>query len=379
MTGVLAVGQAYSVLGMLSQIADDFRVTPAAATTLTTVFGITYAAGFLVTGPLAARFGARSVLIIGLGGAAVAAFVVGAVPTSLEAALMVRAAQGFLTAPFAPCALVYVSQQFPPRRRTVATTALTTAFLASAIVMPLVAGPTAATWGWRGVFTGSGLALLTCAIPLALLLRRCEPAAVSLARAFLDLPRILSHWPLLGLYGATAAVLSCYVALFTALQLSNSAAIAGFPGGLQGVRLATVPALILMTVVAGLIHRIPSWRRASGGFVLAALGAATILIAGPNPVILGAGVVVFAAAIALTAPALVARIVEVSPPGTTAGATAWYGASMFLGGSLGPVLAIPASGAGLPAAVLIVIAVALIGAALVRVTRPRSQGAVRPG
>jgi predicted MFS family arabinose efflux permease len=372
LTGVLAVGQAYIVLGMLNQIADEFRVTPAGATTLTTVFGVTYAVGFLLTGPLATRFGVRSVLIIGLVCAAVAALVVATVPSSLEAALIVRAVQGLLTASFAPCALVYVSQQFPPRQRTFATTGLTTAFLASAIVMPLLAGPAAEAWGWRGVFTASGLALLTCAFALAFLLRRDEPRAVSLARAFLVLPRILRLWPLVALYGATAAVLGCYIALFTALQLSHSTAVADFPGGLQGLRIATVPGLILMTVVAGLMHRVPSWRRATGGFVLAALGAAAILIAGPNPAILGTGVVVFAAAIALTAPALVARIVETSPPGATAAATAWYGAFMFIGGSLGPILAAPASGPGLPSAVLIVIAVALTGAALVLVTRYRA-------
>ncbi|MET3368404.1 UNVERIFIED_CONTAM: putative MFS family arabinose efflux permease [Jeotgalibacillus campisalis] len=377
-TGVLAVGQAYIVLGMLNQIAGDFRVTPAAVTTLTTVFGVTYAVGFLLTGPLATRFGVRSVLIIGLGCSSISAFVVGAIPTSVEAALIVRAVQGFLTAAFAPCALVYVSQQFSPRRRTFATTALTTAFLAAAIVMPLLAGPAAEAWGWRGVFTASGLALLICAVWLAFLLRRSEPSAVSLARAYLMLPRILRRWPLLGVYGATAAVLGCYTALFTALQLSHSTTVADFPGGLQGLRIATVPSLILMTVVAGFMHRVSSWRRATGGFVLAALSAVAILIAGPNPAILGTGVVVFAAAIALIPPALVARIVETSPSGATAGATAWYGAFMFIGGSLGPLLATPASGPGLTA-VLIVIAVALTGAALVLVTRPRSQGAVRPG
>lgn len=370
MTGVLAVGQAYVVLGMLNQIGEELRVTPAAATTLTTVFGVAYAVGFLLTGPLATRFGVSRVLVIGLGGASVAAFMVTALPTSLEVALTVRAGQGFLSAAFAPCALVYVSQQFPRRQRTFATTALTTAFLASALVMPLLAGLAAVAWGWRGVFAGSGVALFTCAASLTFLLRRDKPTAVSLAQAFFILPRVLKHWPLLGLYAATAAVLGCYVALFTALQLSTSTAIANFPGGLQGLRLASISALVLMTAVSGLLHRVSSWGRATSGFVLAALGGAAILLAEPNPAVLGTGVVLFAAAIALTAPALVARIVEASPPGATAGAAAWYGAFMFIGGSLGPILATPARGSGLPTAVLIVIAVALTGAALVLATRP---------
>ena len=116
----------------------------------------------------------------------------------------------------------------------------------------------------------------------------------------------------------------------------------------------------------------------SGNNVGHGLGFCLVLATGPNPAGLGAGVLIFAGAIALTAPALVARIVEVAPPGETAGATAWYGAFMFLGGSAGPVLAATVRGSGLGSAIGLVIAVTAAGAVLITATRKDSQGAVRP-
>ena len=377
-TGILAVGQTYVVLGMLEQIAADLHTTQTAAAATSSVFGVSYAAGFLASGPLAARFGARRVLLAGLSCASVAAVAV-SFPTTLDSELVLRALQGLCTAVFAPCALVYVSQHFPLRLRTLATTALTTAFLASAVVMPLLAASAAAVLGWRGVFTACGALLLMCTICLWMLLQYQQVNPVPVGQALLGLPRVLRSGRLLALYVATAGVLAGYIAFFTALQLSSSTAVHNFPGGLQGLRLATLPALVAVTGAAGIMHRLSSWQRATGGFILAACGAAAVLGAGANAAVLGAGVLVFAGAIALTAPALVARIIEVAPPGETAGATAWYGTFMFLGGSIGPVMAASVRGAGLGNAVVLVILVAAAGSVLVVATRRDSQGATRRG
>jgi predicted MFS family arabinose efflux permease len=368
-TGILAVGQTYVVLGLIDSMAEGLNVPASAVTAATTVFGIAYACGFLVSGPLAGRFGAKRVLLLGLVCASVAALAAAA-PTSMTAELAVRAVQGFVTAAFAPCALVYVAQQFSARLRTFATTALTTAFLASAVVMPLIAGPAAQLWGWRGVFLASGVALAGCAVVLALTLTGGTVGSVPVAQAFLVLPRVIFRGRMVALYLATAAVLASYVALFTALQLSDSAAVADVPGGLQGLRIATLPALVLATVAASFVHSVPARRRAVAGFLLAAISAAMITMHSTTVVVAG-GVIVFAAAIALAAPALVACIVELAEPAETAGATAWYGAFMFLGGSIGPVIASPARSGNPTVAALLVLAVTLLGAILVSVaTQP---------
>lgn len=362
---------------MLDDLADDFDVSATTASSATAVFGIAYAVGFLVAGPMAARFGARTVLLVGLAASAVATLSV-AVPDSMGGVVAVRVVQGFVIAAFAPCALVYVSQQLTPRLRAFATTALTTAFLASAVIMPMVAEPAGDGFGWRTVFVASAAALAVCAIVLAVLLDRHTPIAVPIARAFLVLPRVLGRWRMLALFGATSAVLASYVSFFTVMQLAAPSAVSDFPGGIQGIRAATLPAFAVVIVVAGLLHRAPPTGRIIGGLLLAAAAIMAAAAGQGNTFAFGLAAAVVVGAIAVTAPALVARVVQVSAPEETAGATALYGAFMFLGGSLGTAAATWSAPSGFGAAMLVIGGIALLGSALSVVSAVRSGSATRP-
>lgn len=366
-TGILAVGQTYAVLGLVDPMVDDLDVSSSAVATATTIFGITYACGFLLAGPLVGRFGAKPVLVVALAAASLTALAVAA-PSSLTGVLVVRAVQGFVTAGFAPCALVYVTQQLPARLRTFATTSLTTAFLASAVVMPLIAGPVGHAWGWKGVFIASAAALAACAAVLGALLDHGSSTSVPVIQAFAVLPRIIRRGRMFALLIATAAVLGAYVSLFTALQLSDSVEVAEFPGGLPGLRVATLPALVLVTVLSVSLQGISARRRAVSGFSIAAVGAGIVAFGNSTPAVAG-GVIVFVAAIALTTPALVARIVEMATPTETAAVTSWYGAFMFLGAGIGPAIAAPAQRGSLTVALILVIVLTLVGAVLVILTR----------
>ncbi|MGU3586865.1 hypothetical protein ACLBYD_27380 [Rhodococcus sp. C26F] len=137
--------------------------------------------------------------------------------------------------------------------------------------------------------------------------------------------------------------------------------------------MATLAALVLVPFATGLLYSVPARRRAAAGFLIAALSAAVIGVVDTTSVVAG-GVIVFVAAIALTTPALVARIIEMSAPAETAGATAWYGAFMFLGGSSGPMIAAPAHGGGVPTAMFLVVAITLFGAALVLTAKQSQPG-----
>ncbi|WP_229841182.1 MFS transporter [Streptomyces brasiliensis] len=372
MTGVLVVGQTYVVLGMTRSMAETFGTPPGAVTTATTAFGIAYAAGFLVTGPIAARFGARRVLLVGLVAASVATAVT-AVPSTLGPELAARAVQGALAAVFAPCALVLIAQRFTGAFRTLSTAALTTAFLASAIVMPLLAAPVAESQSWRWVFIVSAVALAACTVALAVVIPRAPVAEVPARRAATALLRVIRRPLMLALYFATAVLLTGYVALFTLLQLAPPGALLELPGELQGLRLATLPAFVLVVVVAASAHRIPARWRAVGGFVVAALGAG--LAAAATKSALVGGVVVFAAAIAFTAPAIVERLLQVGASDEPAAITAWYGAFTFLGGSVGPLIATKVAGASVTHPVLIIAGAVLVGAVLSAVVPERQRRA----
>lgn len=377
LTALLAVGQTYVILGVLDTLARDLGVSAETVSSATAVFGIAYAAGFLLAGPLAARFGARTVLLVGLAAAAVATLAAAA-PTSIDGMLTARVAQGIFIAAFAPCALVYVSQRMTPRLRAFATTALTTAFLASAVVMPMVAHPIGEKLGWRTVFVASAAALGLCAILLAVLLDRRAPEPVPIARAFMVLPRVLGRWRMLALFGATAAVLASYVAFFTVIQLASPPSVSDFPGSLQGLRAATLPAFGVVMLIAGVLYRLPPIARIIGGLLLAAAATVGAGTGRSDTLVLGLAAAVFVGAIAVAAPAIVARVVQASASDETAGATALYGAFMFLGGSLGTVVATWSAPSGFGVAMPVIAAIAALGSALVVVSGVRRGGAPRP-
>ena len=114
-TAVTAVGQMYSVLALLPQMAASFDVNPAQVTATSTVFGVAYAVGFLAAGPLASRFGSHTVMSVGLCTAAVTTLLA-ALPSTLLLELIARAGQGCAAAAFAPAAFTYIAENIDPRQ-----------------------------------------------------------------------------------------------------------------------------------------------------------------------------------------------------------------------------------------------------------------------
>lgn len=365
-TGILAVGQTYVVLGLVESMAHGLSTPAAAVPTATTVFGLAYAAGFLLAGPLAAKFGARRVLLLGLAGAAVATVAAG-LATTFEAELVLRGIQGAVTASFAPCALMWIAQQMPVRLRSSATTALTASFFASTTLLPMIAHSLPDRWGWRTMFFIGGASLLLCCLILTALLR---PSLVTpglpLNAAMATLFRVVRRPRMLLLFAATTVVLGAYVALFVAIERFPSPAVLDFPGGVQGLRALSLVALVIATAVAGALTVVPARWRAGGGFMLVCIASGGVALA-PTPLILGGAVIVFVAAIALTAPAVIECIVSTAPSEETGAAMGWYGAFTFLGGSLGPTL--PAVTQGLPGNVGLIAAAAIVGSSLMLASR----------
>ncbi|MFD0488906.1 MFS transporter [Saccharopolyspora spinosporotrichia] len=84
-TGLLVVGQLYAVIPLLPAMARDWGGTHAEMTATSSLFGIAYAVGFLLTGPLSDRFGRRRVVVTGLTAMAVTTLAIAFAPCSPRA------------------------------------------------------------------------------------------------------------------------------------------------------------------------------------------------------------------------------------------------------------------------------------------------------
>lgn len=333
---LLVVGQMYSALALTDQIAGDLHVAPADVTSATTAFGIAYALAFLIAGPLSDRFGPRAVILVGLLLCAVTTALVTVAPT-LTVLVVLRAVQGVSAASFAPAAFSYIARHVAPERRAVVLTSVTSAMLASAIIIQIAFTRIGEVLGWRGSFLVAAAAVVAAALiaRITLLAGPRMPDA-TLSRTLRVIPALLARGELLALYLATVGVMTAFVGLYTALALAGPAYVAD-PAILLTLRATALPAFVLVAAFAPLLARVAISWRIPVGMLLAAVSLVVASTADTEPLLLGVAQFVFVAAIAMTAPAIVQRVSSLVPDNAGT-AVALYACAMFAGASIGPQL-----------------------------------------
>ncbi|MGW2444536.1 MFS transporter [Streptomyces sp. NPDC001675] len=362
--GVLMVGQMYTVLALLPSIATTFGTTPAQATWTATAFGCAYAAGFLLAGPLSDRYGSRVVITAGLVAATAATLAVSVAP-DLPAAIALRSLQGLTAGTFAPSALSYVVHHIAPQRRGTALTCITSGMFAAAVIMQIGAQAVAAGFGWRAVFCLSAALMALSLIPARHVLRPTlrHDSGVGLLQAFAAIPRLLRRPRLAALYLSTVTLMASFVAVYTAVAIAGPSGIAGNSSAILALRASALPALVAVPMLAQVFQRLAAPLRAVLAFALAALTVAAGSFLGGHTVPLAIALLLFVAAVAIAAPAVVETINALARH-LRGSAVALYGCSMFIGASLGPQLTGALSSLGFGGILRVVTAALVLGVLL---------------
>lgn len=360
-TALLATGQLYGMLPLLGAAASGWGVVPASLTWLVSVFGFGYAAGFLLFGPLSDRVGRRRVIVGGVAATAVTTALVAAAP-SAGAALVLRVLQGLTIGAFPPVAMSYIAERVEPHRRLVTVTAMTTGFLAAAVVGQLAAQGLAAVLGWRSFFAAGGVAFAAAAVLLRWVLLPDRPSTGrSPLAAYRAMPPLLRAPGLRLLFLAVPAVLGSFVAVYTGLQLTGTA-------GLLGLRASALPVILAIPFLTPRLARIPGPARVSLALGGSALGVASIGLLEPGTIGLALLLMLVTAGTCVAAPGLIDTI------GSRAGAArapaiSLFSALLFAGAGLGPQLAGALTGQGLRALALVLAALLAGAAALAAASR----------
>ncbi|MFI6288522.1 MFS transporter [Streptomyces sp. NPDC051018] len=364
--GILVVGQLYTMLPVLDDLAGSWSTTTSAAGWATTAFGFGYAAGFLLSGPLSDRFGRRRVIVAGLLLTALATVAVTMAP-GLVTGCAVRAVQGLAAAAFAPAAFAYIAERVEPARRVAAMTWLTSSFLSAGVLGQIFSQSVAEAWNWQAVFLICAMAMVGGAVLLHLvLLPDRSTAAASAMDAYRAMGRLLTKPSLILFLLATVTLLCGFVALYTALQVMGPPSLTGRPDAMLLLRAGSLPAMVLIPLLTPFLVRLPAAHRVVGALLLAGtVSGATALLGsgdGLGPLVLGALLFVFVLGVAVTAPALVEAIGSQAGPARGA-AVALYTFALFAGASLGPLLA-TSSGDGFATVSAVIAGVLCAGAAL---------------
>jgi MFS transporter, YNFM family, putative membrane transport protein len=374
MAGLAALAQFSVWIPTAELLVRTFPAAAGGVAAVGSLFGLAYAVGALVVGPLADRYGRRRVLLGGLFGLAAATVAAAASPT-WPLHLGARVAQGLIAVAIPVAGLTWVATVLPPRQRLLAAAVLTAAWQ-GANQAGQAYGQVLAAAGWRTVQVSLAVGYVLAAVAVVTHMADVRFDATSAATTVVDVlrrvarlarrPPVVACWLLAGLL--QGSVFAMYVGLERYMPdpgLLLWARLAGLAGvaitPLVVVRVRTGPLWLIMTSVAV----------AAGGLLTQAM------VPRPAATIAGSVLVGFGTTLAL--PPLVAVLTRLAV-GVEASALAVYGACLAVGASLGvqlpgwlpPWLGFPVLAAALAAALA-------TGAVVLWATEPERQPSTSAG
>ena len=334
-TALLVLTQLYAAIPLLKPISAQLHGSTTFA--LSTAFSLTYAAGFLIWGPVSDHYGRRRIMALALGILIVSTACCALAP-SLPALAILRAVQGLSASGFAPVALAHLSEAPAPTRRARAIGAMSTSFLVAGIAGQVLASLVALHLGWRWFFPlCAGLLAVALVVILANVHDAARTPGSSLRGQFQALGRLALRPAVLALSLAHLTLLMVFVAMYTGIG-GHLESLGMRPSTIILIRLAALPAMFL-SLGAGALATRWSWPQVARlGFGLSALGMLGEALLAGSLMGLVAASVVYVAGVALAAPAMISLYGQVSAPNRGSG-MALNGFILFVGTSIGPLLA----------------------------------------
>ena len=363
--GALIVSfQIYFPVPLIPLLADRYDVSLSDAGWISGAFGLSYALGFLIFGPLSDSFGRKRMMVWGMVPLIVATAALWQV-TSFEGIVALRIVQGLAAATFAPTAIVYIAETVPERLRPTALAFIGGSFLLSALLGQIFGAAFGGSGDLSTIFAVSAAAYAVFGIVLVLL--PAEPRAhgsIAPAEVYRALPRLLRQASLSRGFVIGLTILFSFVGYYAAISIHLGEVVRGAGFDMIEVRYFGLPGLALTFFAGPIIRRWTAARVARTGFIIAAAG---LVISGATSslAIVLLGSVIFVVGIALCVPAMISYITALSPANNGL-IIAVYSFNMFNGASLGPQLVASMRSLGFFAACLVFAVVLLAMSALIR-------------
>lgn len=364
--GLAVVSGLYVTIPLTAHFARQFDVSIQTAAWSGSSFSLAYAVGLLIWGALSARFGRKPVMLSGLLALGILSPLIG-LAGGLTELTALRAVQGLTAASFAPAALAYAVETYPPGKSVTVIGLITTGFLSSGMAGQVFSGAVHHQWGWPYVFYMLGGVYFLSALWLGTQLpggiaRRREDGVLTLLSRIRPL---MQRAPLRRCYLITVTLLLAFVGMYTAFEeLLNRE-----PFGLDArqmllIRAAGLPGMLLspaagrLAAAFGLRNVLQAGlAMAAGG--LAAIGAGVSSPALALPIVIPMSTVT-AAGIALAIPSLISIIGKLAGEARGAAITL-YTFVLFIGATIGPQLVLAAlqigghcAAFGVPAALMLI-------------------------
>lgn len=150
--GFFVVCNVYTMLPIIGELSAYFSVPDAAIGWTTSSFTLFYSIGFLLFGPLSDRLGRWQVIVYGLAALSAVTAALFFVE-DLKLLIILRGLQGLFAASFAPAALTYVFEVFPPEKRGLTIVSISAGFSFSGIMGQILSSWITKMIDWNYVFS----------------------------------------------------------------------------------------------------------------------------------------------------------------------------------------------------------------------------------
>jgi predicted MFS family arabinose efflux permease len=332
------VSNTYTMIPINKDLSEAFHVPEIKAAWASSVFSITYAAGFLVFGPLSERYGKKQVLAAGLAVLAACTFICGLVH-SFGLLLSFRAVQGFFTAAFGPVALAYVFEIYPTEKRATTIAMITTGFLTSGII-----GQVASSWitrslGWPYVFFVFAITyLLSFLLAWRILpLTPVQAPDTSLLTILKQTLGLLRRPDLVTCFVITFTLLLSFTGMYASLGQYLVSQFGLRADQLLGIRSVGILGTLLSPLAGKLIARF-GLKKVLTGALFIACGGLLLEWSMSTLALVTAASVIFVAGISLVNPTMI-NIVGILGGRASGGAVVMYSFILYIGASAGPMFA----------------------------------------
>ncbi|MFC2947885.1 MFS transporter [Virgibacillus sediminis] len=338
---LVVVSSVYITIPLVSSFAKEFGVTYSTAAAASSAFSLFYAFGFLLFGPLSDRYGRKLIIVVGMGMLAFITCTI-AMAGHFYSVTVLRGVQGFFAASFAPTALAFVFDVYPPEKRTTAVGWISFGFVSAGIFGQVIGDSIVQTFDWKMVFFFMGFLYL---LSMAAVIGKFPRARQKEAKEndgpysyFGQVKEIFSNKGLLFCYGITFTLLLTFIGMYTILgDYLQSVHSVGEKRIIQ-VRAAGLIGMALSPFAGAFVKRLGLLRVLRMGL---GMSAASLICLGMADEywLLVIGSILYVAGISITFPAIMMLVGELGGP-LRAMAAAYYAFILFLGATAGPLLAI---------------------------------------
>lgn len=336
-SGLVILMSMFVTVPLTSVFVTDLHISETNAAWIGSIYSFCFAIGCLIYGPLSDKYGRKIFLMSSILVLAIVTFMTSFV-NQFEWLLVMRALQGIASAAFAPLSLVYANDMFPPHKRLTVTGSIISGFLIASIVAQIFGIIINASFGWSSIFIILGIVYFITALFVILCLPKDQISDKenSILRKYIQMSEIFKNLKLSMSFYIMFTVYFSLIGMYTIL--GDYLQPYGFTE--EDVLLIRAIAIfsMLTAVFAGrIVDKLGILPTLRGALALATI---SLLLMGfstsANLIILGS--LLFVAGIACVVPINVSLVVKNS--GLARGSAVLFNAFMlFLGASIGPILA----------------------------------------